>query len=288
VLNAANFGVPQDRQRLFLLGSKKGLPVPAYPEPFTVRPDRSFDLLFDKCPTCHEALEDLPDAEAFEALKRSDETRVSPWEAHSAYAREMRCEFPAAWHYGYKRKWDPSLLTSSYRTEHSAISRTRFAEAEPGSVEPISRFFKLSPDGLSNTLRAGTDGARGAFTSPRPIHYGRNRCITVREMARLHGFPDWFRFQQTKWHGARQIGNAVPPPLARAVASSVVEAMGIRLTRPRRTVKLGDERLLRMDMGQAAKYWGIPAPASRRTTKSGAKKRTQAQTEAERLKLLAS
>ena len=49
----------------------------------------------------------------------------------------------------------------------------------------ISRFFKLPADGLSNTLRAGTDGARGAFTSPRPIHFAYPRCITVREMARL-------------------------------------------------------------------------------------------------------
>src|ERR1035438_3384609 len=95
----------------------------------------------------------------------------------------------------------------------------------PEEVEPISRFYKLSPDGLSNTLRAGTDSSRGAFTSPRPIHYAYPRCITVREMARLHGFPDWFRFHQTKWHGARQIGNSVPPPLGRAVALQVIAVL---------------------------------------------------------------
>ena len=288
VLNAANYGVPQDRQRLFLLGAKRGLNVPLYPEASTVLPGKHSDLLNRTAPTCFDALDDLPDAEEFESLQNSDETTVPHWEALSAYAKEMRCESPKAWHKGYKRKWNAASLTSSYRTLHSSISRTRFAETEPGSVEPISRFFKLSPDGVSNTLRAGTDGARGAFTSPRPIHYQHNRCVTVREMARLHGFPDWFRFNHTKWHGARQIGNAVPPPLARAVAGAVIEALGISIAPPRRTLELGNEALLRMDMTQAAKYWNVPAPLSKRNSKSGAKKRTQAQTEEARLKLLAS
>lgn len=288
VLNAANYGVPQDRKRLFLLGAKKGLEVPVYPEASTLQSGKISDFLSKLGPTCYDALEDLPDAETFEVLQKTDEAPVAVWKAHSAYAKEMRCEKPKAWHFGYKRKWNPELLTSSYRTQHSSISRTRFEETTPGSVEPISRFFKLSPDGVCNTLRAGTDGARGAFTSPRPIHYEHNRCVTVREMARLHGFPDWFRFNHTKWHGARQIGNAVPPPLARAVASSVIVAMGIEPARPKRTLKLGEDALLRMDMTQAAKYWNVPAPLSKRTMKSGAKKRTQAQTEQERLKLLAS
>ena len=125
----------------------------------------------------------------------------------------MRCADRAAWGYGYIRNWDLNVLTSSARTDHTAISRRRFAATSGGDTEPISRFFKLKADGLSNTLRAGTDSARGAFTSPRPIHYEYARCITVREMARLHGFPDWFRLHSTKWHGARQVGNAVPPPL---------------------------------------------------------------------------
>ena len=287
VLNAANYGVPQDRQRLFLLGAKKGLPVPVYPDAFTVQLGKQFDLITTAGPTCWDALDDLPDAEIFADLQKTDEISIPAWEAHSPYAQEMRCESAQNWHYGYQREWDPALLTSSYRTEHSRISRTRFAETKPGSVEPISRFFKLSADGVSHTLRAGTDGTRGAFTSPRPIHYKYSRCVTVREMARLHGFPDWFRFNYTKWHGARQIGNAVPPPLARAVARSVIEAMGLKAARPKRTIALGDDALLRMDMTQAAKYWNVPAPLGKRTLKSGAKKRTQAETEKARLKLSA-
>jgi DNA (cytosine-5)-methyltransferase 1 len=149
-------------------------------------------------------------------------------------------------------------------------------------VEPISRFFKLSPDGLSNTLRAGTDGARGAFTSPRPIHYEYSRCITVREMARIHGMPDWFRLHATKWHGARQIGNSVPPPLARAVAGEIMKALGMRAVRTEKSQPLGETGLLYMDMSEAAEHFGVEAPNGRRDRKSGAKKRKQHEIEDQR------
>jgi len=174
-------------------------------------------------------------------------------------------------------------LTSSARTEHTEISRRRFSETEPGTVEPISRFFKLPMQGASNTLRAGTDSARGAFTSPRPIHYKYDRCITVREMARLHGFPDWFRLNVTKWHGGRQIGNAVPPPLARAVATEVMNALGVQPIHPETTLELGNEALLSLDLSGAAEHFGVQPPSNRRDKKSGAKKRKQIEIERERL-----
>ena len=71
-------------------------------------------------------------------------------------------------------------------------------------------------------------------------------------MARLHGFPDWFRFQETKWHGARQIGNAVPPPLARAIAAKIMEALRIKPARPEIVLRLGNPDLVRMDMSTAS------------------------------------
>ena len=202
----------------------------------------------------------------------------------STYARQMRCADRAAWGYGYIRNWDLNVLTSSARTDHTAISRRRFAATSGGDTEPISRFFKLKADGLSNTLRAGTDSARGAFTSPRPIHYEYARCITVREMARLHGFPDWFRLHSTKWHGARQVGNAVPPPLARHIGSAVVAALSVRPTRPKKVLDLGDPALLEMGMSKAAGLLGVEVPIGRRDKKSGAKKRKQWETEASRLR----
>jgi DNA (cytosine-5)-methyltransferase 1 len=273
VLNAYEYGVPQDRQRLFLLGAKKGLKLPEYPTPITSKPGTAGRL--PSAPTCSQALGDLPDAERYKQLNHTDEVKAKKSARASEYAKLMRCDTPEGWAYGYKRKWDPDLLTSSMRSEHTEISRRRFSATEPGEVEPISRFFKLPPDGVSNTLRAGTDSARGAFTSPRPIHYKWDRCVTVREMARLHGFPDWFRLNETKWHGARQIGNAVPPPLARAVASQVMKAMGMKPKRPTKEAPLGDTALLRMSLAEAAAYWGIPNPINQRDRKSGVKKRRQ-------------
>lgn len=274
VLNAYSYGVPQDRQRLFLMGAKLGLSVPKYPAPLTAKPG-SKDATLPYGPTCKDALDDLPDAERFADLNVIDEVRVKKFGKASAYAELMRCETADGWGLGYKREWDPLLMTSSMRSNHSEISRDRFSETTPGEVEPISRFLKLPPKGVSNTLRAGTDSARGAFTSPRPIHYKWDRCITVREMARLHGFPDWFRFNETKWHGARQIGNSVPPPLARAVADQVMNAIGAEVKRPQKRIKLGDPALLRMGLAQAASFWGIASPIRQRDKKSGARKTKQ-------------
>jgi DNA (cytosine-5)-methyltransferase 1 len=278
VLNACEYGVPQDRQRLFLMGAKRGLRTPLYPDPITVRPNGKPADSLPHAPTCREALGDLPDAEGFRQLRCTDEVDTRKWGKPSAYARLMRCLEPAGWAFGYRRLWNPELLTSSMRSEHTELSRERFAATEPGSIEPISRFFKLPPDGIANTLRAGTDAARGAFTSPRPIHYRWNRCVTVREMARLHGFPDWFRFHETKWHGARQIGNSVPPPLARAVAGSIMSAIGRSPTRPPKAIALGDPTLLRVDMSSACSYWSIPNPIAQRNRKSGVTKRKQSDT----------
>ncbi|MDX9972325.1 MAG: DNA cytosine methyltransferase [FCB group bacterium] len=280
VLNAMHYGVPQDRQRLFLLGARKGGALPSYPEPTTIPRDCLPDGSSVRyTPTCAEALSDLPDVELYRELLKSDAVEVGEWAALTNYARECRCTTEESWHFGYPRLWQPNLLTSSARTVHTEISQRRFASTPEGEVEPISRFFKLHPDGLCNTLRAGTDSARGAFTSPRPIHYAYSRCITVREMARLHGYPDWFRFHVTKWHGARQVGNSVPPPMARAVAGAVLEALRIEAKRPSESVSLGDLDLLAMDMGEAARYWGVEVQIGRRDRKNGLRKRSQLEIE---------
>lgn len=284
VLDASNFGTPQKRQRLILMGSKKGFDLPEYPAAITNAADAKRPILgLPNGPTVKDAIGDLPDVERYSNLIKTDFTKTSAFKEPSNYAAELRCMTNSAWHYGHVREWQPEILTSSARTIHSEISQRRFRETSPGSVEPISRFFKLAPGGLSNTLRAGTDGSRGAFTSPRPIHYAYARCITVREMARLHGFPDWFRLQATKWHGARQIGNSVPPPLARAIGASIVKALGIIPTRPEGILKLGDSRLLYMEMSEAADHFGVPRPSSKRDRKSGSKKRKQHEIEEARL-----
>lgn len=246
VLNAADYGVPQSRERLFLLGARKGLRLPAYPEP-TGTP----------VPTVGDALGDIPDAEDFDELRDSDSVRAR-FGKPSAYAARLRGVIRDADDFSHPRAHDAGLLTSSLRAEHTELSRQRFAATKPGTIEPVSRFFKLAADGISNTLRAGTASDRGAFTSPRPIHPVHARCVTVREMARLHSYPDWFRFHATKWHGARQIGNSVPPLLGRAVASAVATALDVEREQPTQAIALGDEALLRVDMSAAAERFGVP------------------------------
>jgi DNA (cytosine-5)-methyltransferase 1 len=77
----------------------------------------------------------------------------------------------------------------------------------------------------------------------------------VREAARLHSFPDWFRFHQTKWHGFRQIGNAVPPLLAQAVGREIVASLNVMPSVSLEALELGDTQLLRFNWSEATHYW---------------------------------
>jgi DNA (cytosine-5)-methyltransferase 1 len=244
VLNAAEYGVPQDRRRLFLLGARKGLALPTYPD------ER-------RKVTVAEAIGDLPEVEEIPELMERDWTPAK-YKTSSAYAKKLRGLLNDPSDFSYRRKFDRHILTSSLRTYHTPLSQSRFAATLCGETEAVSRFHKLDPDGVCNTLRAGTNSDRGAFTSPRPIHPHTPRCITVREAARLHSYPDWFRFHVTKWHGFRQIGNSVPPLLAQAVAERLMAALRIEPTVPGETLQLGDPALLSYTMADAAKYFGVP------------------------------
>ena len=280
VLNAANYGVPQSRERFFLLGAKRGEILPDYPAPSHAYGKIAIDL--PPAVTAAEALGDLPNPES-QGRVEGDRLMGARLSRPSLYAKTMRGLSNGEDDYGYQRSASGTGISGMATTAHTDISRRRFAETPPGRVEPISRFFKLHPDGQSNTLRAGTDGSRGAFTSPRPIHYRHDRCVTVREMARLHGFPDWFRFHVTKWNGARQIGNAVPPPLAKAIAAEVRGALGAPAIVPVSSSRLGDPALLQLTHKTAAAHFGVEAADRRRDRKSGARKRKQEEIEADRL-----
>ena len=85
--------------------------------------------------------------------------------------------------------------------------------------------------------------------------------------------------------GRLEIGNAVPPPLARAVASEVVQALGVKPKLASGTQQLGDVKFLYMEMTEAAEHFGVAKPNSRRDRKSGAKKRKQSEIEAARKRL---
>jgi DNA (cytosine-5)-methyltransferase 1 len=216
VLDASCYGVPQRRKRVFILGYKRGLPIPHYPLP----PNTQDKKQLAQPPTVWDAIGDLAVIDTIEPPLIGD-VYVGDLGVPSAYVAQLWMDAPAS--IGPRRSRPGSLmrLTGCLRTKHTPSTVERFAATQPGSYEPVSRFFRLTSDGVSPTLRAGTGPSHGSFTAPRPIHPLRPRCIAVREAARLHSFPDWFSFHPTNWHGFRQVGNSVPPLLARAVAEAV-------------------------------------------------------------------
>jgi len=268
VLNAASYGVPQDRKRLFLFGAREDFPLPSYPPPTHECAGEKGNLFLKSRPTVWDALRDLPEADDYEELLERDWVRAE-FKRPTDYSASLRSGVADASDNSIPRCFDPDLLTSSLRTVHTDLSKTRFAQTEHGDTEPVSRFLKLDPNGICNTLRAGTASDRGAFTSPRPIHPFSPRCITVREAARLHSYPDWFRFHVTKWHGFRQIGNSVPPILARSVATTVMRAAWDSVPEGDTTpLPLRQTELLSLDMTRAARRYGVPANTVAQRTRS--------------------
>ena len=183
-INAANYSIPQNRERVFIMGCQMGYKLPEYPTP-----------LREKV-TVWDAIASLPEIEDYPELLHQD------------------------WIY-----WQGRCYSGCLRTIHSPEVIARFAATLPGKREPVSRFLKLDPNGIANCLRAGTPTSNGGHTAPRPIHPYTPRCISVREAARLHSFPDSYEFHPTKWYGFRQIGNSVPPLMAHAIASQILKVL---------------------------------------------------------------
>lgn len=274
ILNAMNYGVPQDRSRLVILGARRGTKLPEYPVPsFSGIGSRANQRGryrqvvpngLPRCPTSKEAIQDLPHLEKYPSTRDSD-VLVARLGRGSDYALRLRGDARDPQDFSQIRKQQVAGLTGCLVAQHTARTIERFSQTTPGAVEPVSRFLRLNPQGPCNTLRAGTASDRGAFTAPRPIHFSSPRCISVREAARLHSYPDWFRFHKTIWHGFRQIGNSVPPLLGRAIGRVLIATLGSRPTRPAGALLLGDESLAGLDMSEAAAYFGIDSPIAGRT-----------------------
>ena len=196
VINAAHFGVPQSRERVFIVGTSKYIPE-----------EELFPKRKNKTVTVREALSDLSFLDVNQTANRYKTY------ARSRYQRIMR-----------KRSRE---LHNHVSPNHSKTIQKRFKSVPMGmnGKDALKRvgtnkhtYCKLNPKKPSRTLT----------TLPEDfIHYSRDRIPTVREMARLQSFPDRFIFCGPRTTGGArrknevpqytQVGNAVPPLLAYAI-----------------------------------------------------------------------
>lgn len=105
---------------------------------------------------------------------------------------------------------------------HGERVSTRYSTVPPGGRDKKDHTDRIHPERPSGTVLVGS-GAGGG----RPfIHPTEHRHITVREAARLQSFPDWWEFSGGPTSAYRQVGNAVPPIMARAIAKKIASALG--------------------------------------------------------------
>jgi DNA (cytosine-5)-methyltransferase 1 len=250
VLDASYYGAPQKRKRLILIGYRKDVQPVKYP-PYTH--GKKSDLL--PLITVNETISDLSLIPVFIGSDRGIKASLLDYSNFRTNLDFIPQGIYALCHQRESR----NLIWGHLGSQHTAHSIQRFNQTIPGQVEKVSRFFKLAPDGLSNTLRAGTASSRGSYTAPRPIHYQVPRCVSIREAARLHTFPDWFQFHRTIWHGFREIGNAVIPSLAKSIGTEIIKSLEIDLSSIQiKHLEKVDDLILNYNMGQASEFWQVP------------------------------
>ena len=196
ILCAADYGVPQNRKRVVFVGMKKG--SFSYPNPFVYTV------------TCSMALSDLPPIE--EGI--GEEMAQYEMEPQNEYQKLMR--------------------------ERSKIVKNHIAAVHSDKVKKIISLvpdggnYKNLPEEYINSRNFHVAWTRFASDKPAPtidtghrhhFHYKYNRVPTVRECARLQSFPDDFIFLGNKTQQFRQVGNAVPPLLAEAIAKSLMKQL---------------------------------------------------------------
>ncbi|WP_041764993.1 DNA cytosine methyltransferase [[Leptolyngbya] sp. PCC 7376] len=250
VINSADYGAPQNRNRLILLGYRQNVKPLEYPEPT----HGEFLTDLKNFVNVQQAIADLEDIPVFTEIDYG----LPPTSNISPYSATLRDQFQLCHH----RQSQTLQLWGHLGSNHREDIKQRFRDASAGQKEKISRLFKLEAQGLANTLRAGTPSDKGSFTAPRPIHYSQPRCISIREAARLHTFPDWFQLHRKVWHGFREIGNAVVPLLAKAIGDRLISALDIDSSiLETKYLTPQNEAFLKLTVTQAADYWGLPPEA---------------------------
>lgn len=216
-VDAASFGAPTRRRRVILIGYRKDVVA-------TLTAADVEAAQHQTRRTVYEAIHDLPSPDqAF--LDSAGQycaryTRMPVEGSRGDFARLARAEAAEGLAAPEVREAFRCGITTGFKsTQHTTSVRKRFSELRQGDIDVVSRCPRLSWDGTCPTLRAGTGHDKGSFQSIRPIHPAEDRVITVREAARLQGFPDWFTFHPTQWHSFRMIGNSVSPLMAGAILS---------------------------------------------------------------------
>lgn len=198
VLNAADFGVPQNRKRAVIIGKMNGV-APALPSPLNEKV------------TIWDAISDL----AFLGSGEGNEVQEYRNAPQSEYEKKLR---------GHA-----NLLYNHKATKHSPLSLKRLRMIPPNAGKEVlpqeqltksiysGTWTRMKKDDVSVTITTRFDTpSSGKFTHP-----FLNRAITVREAARIQSFPDEFIFIGSKSSQMRQVGNAVPPLLASAIAKVI-------------------------------------------------------------------
>tara|TARA_Y100000590_G_scaffold444551_1_gene575434 strand:- start:53 stop:1246 length:1194 start_codon:yes stop_codon:yes gene_type:complete len=231
ILKAEDYGVPQLRRRLFYIGFLDSQVSEHFMWPASTHRshDHSLDndsgkqLGFDiettqstllSIPTVEEAISDLPLIASGEG---ADEMEYPTVQQLSPYQLQMR-----------EPKSNNDLKVFNHEApKHTEKLITMIQSAKLGqSVDPkYTDSKKWDPKKPGFTVKAL--GSGGGSTNRRAFHYDKRtpRGSTVRENARIQSFPDWYRFYGPKTHQMTQVGNAVPPMLAKAIAKSIYTAL---------------------------------------------------------------
>jgi DNA (cytosine-5)-methyltransferase 1 len=199
VLNASDYGVPQNRRRAVIIGKLNG-DAPKLPVP------KRNDV------TIWDAISDLAYLESGEG------------------SEEQEYKYPAESDYEKMLRKDSSKLFNHIATKHSPLALERLALIPPNAGREVlpeehltksiysGTWTRMKKDEISVTITTRFDTpSSGKFTHP-----FLNRAITVREAARIQSFPDNFHFVGNKGSQMKQVGNAVPPLLAAAIAEVIM------------------------------------------------------------------
>ena len=224
---AHEYGAPTTRRRVFFVGFRKDVGDP--PERGRFGPDPRTRMVHVR-----DVLHGLP-----HEIDPYRQTEESGWGVAGepsdirGYGQRIRGHVPPGVgdQAALARLRTSSEASGFLGTVHSAKVAGRYSVLRAGEQDPVSKSSRLDPNGFCPTIRAGTGPDRGSFQAVRPIHPIKGRVITVREAARLQGFPDWFQFSPTKWHGFRQIGNSVSHILAERVLAVIAGSLNSGRTR---------------------------------------------------------